>query len=114
MRPLTIFAVTTSAIAALALGACTSTTSILRSRFSKEHACPKSDVSVTELGGTTYVAKGCNLTAEYVCPSFVGTPGSDSGCVEQGLGAGAVKAPEQPRFVHPTQGDGLSNVPPPR
>jgi hypothetical protein len=102
-----------TAIIAIGLAACTSSTGLLRARFSKEHTCPEDQVSVTEAGGTNYIAKGCNQTTEYVCTSFGGGPGTAyTNCVEQGLDLGAPNAPEQPRFVKPIEGP--STVPPPK
>ncbi len=64
---------------------CTTTTSRLRTRFSKEHGCPESETRVVESGGTAYVATGCGQSAEYVCQTFASANDDPRACEERGL-----------------------------
>ncbi len=67
------------------LGAgCSPTTSRLRARFAKEHACPESQVQVTPRGGVVYRAEGCGSETEYVCESFANM-NKGGACEERGL-----------------------------
>lgn len=92
----------------LLLVGCTTTTSRLRTRFSKEHACPESDTRVVESGGTVYVATGCGQRVEYVCQTFASTNDDPRTCEERGLPkkaeppplAGPKPPPDPPGPIH--------------
>lgn len=72
-------------VSSVVLLACTTTTSRLRTRFSKEHDCPEADSRVVESGGTVYVASGCGQRVEYVCQTFASMNDDPRTCVERGL-----------------------------
>jgi hypothetical protein len=69
---------------ALELGACVSTTSVVRSRFAVEQGCPESQVDVDAEGGTQYRARGCDKETIYVCGAVAGFKGGVQ-CVQEGL-----------------------------
>lgn len=71
-------------VACLALCACSTTTSRLKTRFANEHGCSPDLVRVDELGGTVYRASGCGETAEYVCGTFAGAADPARSCHERG------------------------------
>ena len=71
---------------ALALVACSTTTSGLKTRFAHERSCPSSQVAVSESGGAVYRASGCGQQTEYICESFAGFgTSSTQHCRERGL-----------------------------
>jgi hypothetical protein len=76
---------------------CTSTSSLLATLFSKQHACQESLVRVREAGGSEYEAEGCGYRTRYICGSFA----SDRGCVEQGV---VPQAGTEPPRRSPTPG----------
>lgn len=67
-----------------ALVGCASTTSLLRERFAKERACDAALVKVRHVGGTQYLALGCDQSATYDCDAFAGGSQTASRCVERG------------------------------
>jgi hypothetical protein len=68
----------------LPLGACVSTTSVVRSRFAVEQDCPEDQVLVDAWGGTKYRAHGCEKETTYVCGAVADFKGGVQ-CVEEGL-----------------------------
>ncbi|HWA77353.1 MAG TPA: hypothetical protein VG937_33690 [Polyangiaceae bacterium] len=80
---------------------CASTSSVLATRFAKQHSCQESLVRVREAGGSEYEAEGCGYRTRYICGSFTG----DHGCVEQGVVPQAGTEPPrraiQPGFEDP-------------
>ena len=78
-------AVTLGVTFTVAPAGCASTSDAIRGRYAREYACPESQVSVSDSGGTVYRAVGCGRSAEYVCGSFAGG-GKDParGCEERG------------------------------
>jgi hypothetical protein len=86
---------------ALLLGACVSTTSVVRSRFATEQGCPEDQVTVDEEGGTQYRARGCNKETTYVCGSVAGLQGGVQ-CVQEGLASPpGVREPDRPALPPP-------------
>ena len=77
---------------------CSSTSSLLTARFSREHSCQHDAVLVREAGSNVYVAEGCGKRVEYVCPSFVGASGSEKGCSERGVNPRT--SPDAPKKVY--------------
>lgn len=63
---------------------CASTSSLLSQRFAREHSCQKDKVLVRQSGANRYLAEGCGQRAEYVCGSFIGSPGSEHNCSKSG------------------------------
>ncbi|HMR04150.1 MAG TPA: hypothetical protein PKA88_00165 [Polyangiaceae bacterium] len=86
-------------LALLAFG-CSSTTSNLRTRFSKESGCPEAQVGVSERGGNVYRATGCGKTKEYVCGGFASAT-SVPECQERGLPSQAPASGDPRRFPEP-------------
>lgn len=68
----------------LSLGACVSTTSVVRSRFAVEQDCAENQVVVDAWGGTRYRARGCEKETTYVCNAVADFKGGVQ-CVEEGL-----------------------------
>jgi hypothetical protein len=68
----------------LPLGACVSTTSVVRSRFAVEQNCPEEQVRVDDWDATKYRARGCQKETTYVCSAVAGFKGGVQ-CVEEGL-----------------------------
>ena len=86
---------------ALLLGACVSTTSVVRSRFATEQDCPEDQVTVDEEGGTQYRARGCSKETTYVCGSVAGFKGGVQ-CVQEGLASPpGVREPDRPVLPPP-------------
>lgn len=82
------------ALISWALVACASTSSLLVTRFSREHSCQADQVRVREAGGNEYEAEGCGQRARYVCNSFAGNKNSvNAGCAEQGVVPQALSEP---------------------
>jgi hypothetical protein len=69
---------------AMLLCSCTSTTSVVRSRFATEQGCPEEHVVVDEPGGSLYRARGCEKETTYACSSVAAFKGGVQ-CVEEGL-----------------------------
>jgi hypothetical protein len=68
------------------LGACSGASGpqVVRTRAVNEFSCPAEKVTVEELGGTSYRAKGCGQTATYTCMGGnVGNP-YDAICTKEG------------------------------
>ena len=68
---------------ALILCSCTSTTSVVRTRFAAEQDCPEDRIAVDEQGGTLYRARGCDKEATYACSSVAAFKGGLQ-CVQEG------------------------------
>lgn len=87
-----------SALSLWTLVACASTSSLLVTRFSREHSCQADQVRVREAGGNEYVAEGCGQRARYVCSTFAGNKNSvNSNCAEQGVVPQAITEPASRR-----------------
>lgn len=87
---------------ALLLGACVSTTSVVRSRFATEQDCPEDQVTVDEEGGTQYRARGCNKETTYVCGSVAAAFKGGIQCVQEGLASPpGAREPERPVLPPP-------------
>jgi hypothetical protein len=83
------------------LGACVSTTSVVRSRFATEQGCPEDQVAVDEEGGTQYRARGCGKETTYVCGAVAGFKGGVQ-CVQEGLASPpGVREPDRPVLPPP-------------
>ena len=56
-----------AAVLTFVLTGCFSATNTVRRRHAVEFECPESTVRVTDVGGDTYQASGCGVSAMYVC-----------------------------------------------
>ena len=57
---------------------------VVQTRASNEFSCPKDKVALQALGGTSYKATGCDVTATYTCMGGnVGNP-YDAMCTREG------------------------------
>jgi hypothetical protein len=80
---------------ALLLGACVSTTGVVRSRFATEQNCAEDQVTVDQTGAEQYRARGCGQETTYVCGSVAALKGGVQ-CVQQGLsGPPGYREPER-------------------
>ena len=69
---------------------------VVATRASNEFSCPKEQVNVQNIGGTSYKATGCGQTATYTCMGGnVGNP-FDAMCTREGNAspASGVTAPQ--------------------
>jgi hypothetical protein len=76
-----------AAVAAPLLAACgASQQSVVATRAMHEFSCPKDQVVVEELGGSSYRARGCGQTATFTC--LGGNAGNpfDAMCTREGGG----------------------------
>ena len=83
------------------LGACVSTTSVVRDRFATEQSCPEDQVMVDQPGAEQYRARGCDKETRYVCGSAAAFKGGVQ-CVQEGLsGPPGYREPERPVLPPP-------------
>ncbi|HTB78705.1 MAG TPA: hypothetical protein VK762_35930 [Polyangiaceae bacterium] len=98
-----------AAVLVLVLCSCTSTTSVVRSRFAAEQGCPEDGVVVDAEGGTLYRARGCDREATYACGSVAAFKGGVQ-CVQEGVASpSGYREPDRPPLPPPD-----AKIPPPQ